>query len=264
VIARELHDPETPKINLKGGGHECPPHTLTSRPGGCPSTGVTCSFCWRRITILAMRFSSKSVAALTLCGVALSPCFAQPQIQDAPSSGANTQVQNNQVQNEYVQNEQVQNEQVQNERVQHEQVRRENIRRRPAPVALNPDDGLSVIAAALDSRVQATRQRDCSHLVHAIYLRAGFPYPYASSSDLYDGADNFQRVTRPQPGDLVVWPGHVGIVVNPAQRVFFSRLRHGPGVDAYDAQYWKQRGQLRFYRYIKGSPARVAATRLVR
>lgn len=178
-----------------------------------------------------MRFSPKSVAALTLCGVALTPGFAQPQIQDGPSSEANTEVQN--------------------EQVQHEQVRHENAGPRPAPVALSPDDGLSVIAAALDARVQATRQRDCSHLVHAIYLRAGFPYPYASSSDLYDGADSFERVTRPQPGDVVVWPGHVGIVINPAQHVFFSRLRHGPGVDAYDAQYWKQRGQVRFYRYIK-------------
>ena len=118
------------------------------------------------------------------------------------------------------------------------QVRRETCRRRH-PAVLSPDDGLSVIAAALDARIQATRQPDCSHLVHAIYLQAGFPYPYASSSDLYDGTDDFQRVTRPQPGDLVVWPGHVGIVVNPAQRVFFSRLRSGPGVDAYDAQYWK-------------------------
>jgi cell wall-associated NlpC family hydrolase len=180
-----------------------------------------------------MRFSAKSVAALTLCGVALSASYAQPEIQSAPSSDA----------------------------VKH--VRREKPRR-PAPAALSPDDGLSVIAAALDARVQATRQRDCSHLVHAIYLRAGFPYPYASSSDLYDGADNFQRVTRPQPGDLVVWPGHVGIVVNPAQRVFFSKLRRGPGVDAYDAQYWKERGEVRFYRYIKSSPARVATTRLVR
>ena len=99
--------------------------------------------------------------------------------------------------------------------------------------------------------------------MHAIYLQAGFPYPYASSSDLYDGTDDFERVTRPQPGDLVIWPGHVGIVVNPAQRAFFSRLRHGPGVDDYDAQYWKQRGQVRFYRYMKRAPARVATTRLV-
>ncbi len=140
-------------------------------------------------------------------------------------------------------------------------VRREKARRHPA--VLTPEDGLSVIAAALDARVKASRQPDCSHLVHAIYLQAGFPYPYASSSDLYDGTDDFERVTRPQPGDLAVWPGHVGIVVNPAQRVFFSRLRSGPGVDAYDAEYWKQRGQVRFFRYVKTAPGRVTTARLV-
>src|SRR4029077_11940887 len=123
-------------------------------------------------------------------------------------------------------------------------------------VPLTPDDGLSVIAAALDSHVHTTRQRDCSHLVHAIYDRAGFSYPYASSSDLYVGTEDFQRVTRPQPGDLVVWSGHVGIVVNPAQRAFFSTLRNGPGIDIYDAQYWKQRGPARFYRYIKDGSGR--------
>ncbi|MGC2183614.1 MAG: NlpC/P60 family protein [Terriglobales bacterium] len=122
---------------------------------------------------------------------------------------------------------------------------------------------MSVIAAALDARVKASRQPDCSHLVHAIYLQAGFPYPYASSSDLYDGMDDFRRVTRPQPGDMVVWPGHVGIVINPAQRLFFSRLRSGPGVDDYDAQYWKQRGPARFYRYVRQASAHVATTRLV-
>jgi hypothetical protein len=189
-----------------------------------------------------MRFGAKSVGALTLCGFALSASFAQPQIQPAPSSDAASNVRQ--------------------EQVRQEEVRREHSSHRPAPVVLSPDDGLSVIAAALDERVKAARQPDCSHLVHAIYLQAGFPYPYASSSDLYAGAEDFQRVTRPQPGDLVVWPGHVGIVVNPAQRAFFSRLHRGPGIDAYDAQYWKQRGQVRFYRYVKTDPARVT-TRLV-
>lgn len=117
--------------------------------------------------------------------------------------------------------------------------------------AFSEDDGLSVIAAALDSRARAIREGDCSHLVHAIYARAGFRYRYADSRDLYRGTGSFQRVSRPQPGDLVVWKGHVGIVVSPAQRLFFSNLRHGPGIDAYDAQYWKKRGPVRFYRYIK-------------
>lgn len=179
-----------------------------------------------------MQFRARKLGVLAVCGLAFGASSAQPQTHAVPGSDA----------------------------VAH--ARHEDARRHAPPV-LSSDDGLSVIAAALDARTQANRQRDCSHLVHAIYLQAGFPYPYASSSDLYDGTDDFQRVTHPQPGDLAVWPGHVGIVVNPAQRAFFSRLRSGPGIDAYDAEYWKQRGQVRFYRYLKNAPARVAAARLV-
>jgi cell wall-associated NlpC family hydrolase len=127
-----------------------------------------------------------------------------------------------------------------------------------APVSLSADEGVSVIAAALDAHVKTSRQRDCSHLVQAIYNQAGFPYAYASSSDLYAGTDDFLRVTHPQPGDLVVWPGHVGIVVNPAQHVFYSRLRHGPGIDDYDSDYWQTRGDARFYRYVTTTPVRAA------
>jgi hypothetical protein len=120
---------------------------------------------------------------------------------------------------------------------------------------LTPDDGLSVIAAALDSHLRVGPEPDCSHLVHAIYSLAGFPYSYVPSSDLYIGTPEFQRVLHPQAGDLVVWQGHAGIVVNPAQHVFFSALRSGLGTDAYDAPYWRDRGHARFYRYIKGSYA---------
>ena len=119
---------------------------------------------------------------------------------------------------------------------------------------LSGDDGLSIIAAALDLRVSRSARQDCSHLVHAIYERAGFSYPYTRSSDLYNGAESFQRVDQPQPGDLVVWRGHVGIVVNPAQHAFFSAMRSGLGVDDYQAPYWKKRGRARFYRYIATNP----------
>ena len=117
--------------------------------------------------------------------------------------------------------------------------------------ALTQDDRLSLIAAALDSRVRRNSQPDCSHLVHAIYERAGFPYAYAPSSDLYRGVDEFQRVKVPEPGDLIVWRGHAGIVIKPAQHIFFSFLTSGPGVDDYQASYWKHRGRPRFYRYVK-------------
>jgi len=116
---------------------------------------------------------------------------------------------------------------------------------------LNEDERLSVMAAALDSKIPRFRERDCSHLVHAIYKRAGFPYAYASSDDLYDGVPGFQREMQPEPGDLIVWHGHAGIVVRPSRHVFYSFLSRGPGIDDYTARYWKRRGTPRFYRYIK-------------
>ena len=116
---------------------------------------------------------------------------------------------------------------------------------------LAPDDGLAVISAALESRKRSSAKVDCSHLVHDIYERAGFSFEYASSYDLYSGVNEFHRVTKPQPGDLVVWPGHVGIVVSPAQHSFYSSLRTGLGVEPYDSPYWKQRGKPRFFRYVK-------------
>jgi cell wall-associated NlpC family hydrolase len=122
---------------------------------------------------------------------------------------------------------------------------------RNAGQTLSPDEGLSVIAAALDPKTRRYSRHDCSHLVHAIYKRAGFSYAYASSAYLYAGMEGFQRVTHPQPGDLVVWRGHVGIVIQPSRHVFFSYLRRGPGVDDYEAPYWTGRGRPRFYRYIK-------------
>jgi hypothetical protein len=122
----------------------------------------------------------------------------------------------------------------------------------PRPLTL--DEGLAILGAALDSRRHAVSTSDCSHLVHALYERAGFSYAYASSTDLYEGIDVFRRVASPQPGDLAVWRGHAGIVVSPVQRSFFSLLRSGPGVDSYDSPYWKQRGRPRFFRYVKAAP----------
>src|SRR5271169_859392 len=93
-------------------------------------------------------------------------------------------------------------------------------------------EGLAIVRAALHS---ARHAADCSHLVHSLYERAGFSYEYAPSSDLYAGIEEFRRVSHPQPGDLAVWPGHAGIVVNPARHSFFSMLSSGPGLDSYDS-----------------------------
>jgi hypothetical protein len=135
--------------------------------------------------------------------------------------------------------------------------------RQPKPRAsrlLNVSEGLAILGAALDSRHHAAFKSDCSHFVHGLYERAGFPYEYASSSDLYAGADEFRRVASPQPGDLAVWRGHAGIVVNPVQHSFFSLLRSGPGVELYNSPYWKRRGPPRFFRYVKAVPSGVVAS----
>ena len=124
---------------------------------------------------------------------------------------------------------------------------------------LNSDDRMAVIAAALDSKRLHRGGRDCSHLVHSIYQRAGFPYQYASSEDLYEGVDGFQRVSAPDVGDLVVWRGHAGIVIRPSKHVFFSFLTAGPGIDDYTSRYWRGRGDPRFFRYMKHE--RVVANR---
>lgn len=126
--------------------------------------------------------------------------------------------------------------------------------RRDSALILTQDDRLSVIAAALDPKVRRHASPDCSHLVHAIYEKAGFPYAYASSNDLYNGVEGFQRINDPEPGDLVVWRGHMGIVVRPSRHVFFSFMSRGPGVDDYESRYWRHRGHARFYRYVKDDP----------
>lgn len=122
----------------------------------------------------------------------------------------------------------------------------------PRPLTL--DEGLAIISAALDSRHHKAFSSDCSHFVHGLYERAGFPYAYAPSSDLYAGVGEFRRVTTPQPGDLAVWRNHAGIVINPAQQTFFSLLRTGPGVDSYTSAYWEKKGRPRFFRYVRAVP----------
>lgn len=127
----------------------------------------------------------------------------------------------------------------------------------PRPgIMLSKDDGFAVMSAALEKRKRKGGKPDCSHLVNDIYKRAGFEYEYARSSELYLGVREFKRVGRPQPGDLVVWPGHVGIVVNPSEKSFYSSLRSGLGIENYDAPAWKRRGKPRFYRYVKAPMGR--------
>jgi hypothetical protein len=91
---------------------------------------------------------------------------------------------------------------------------------------------------------------DCSHFVQYLYKQAGLYYGYAPSRTLYDGMEGFRRVRHPEAGDLIVWRGHVGIVVDPEEATFLSALRSGVKTASYESHYWKRRGRPRFFRYV--------------
>jgi hypothetical protein len=130
-----------------------------------------------------------------------------------------------------------------------------------AQAAVTPDDmgsnyrmlsaaeGRAIADAAQEQDEPGRGAQDCSHLVHEAYLRAGFDFPYASSFELYTGHESFGRVRNPQAGDLIVWPGHVGIVLDPSEHSFYSLVSTGLEAQDYEGPYWKSRGRPRFYRY---------------
>jgi hypothetical protein len=121
------------------------------------------------------------------------------------------------------------------------------------PLSTPEGRGIVLAASRQEGAEAEGRTEDCSHLVHDLYEQAGYPYPYASSLDLYNGSERFVRVSKPQPGDLIVWRGHVGIVVDQREHSFFSSVSSGPQTEFYSSPYWRSRGRTRFYRYLTGS-----------
>jgi hypothetical protein len=128
----------------------------------------------------------------------------------------------------------------------------------PRPIARTESRKILAIISTVDADSES--ETDCSHLVHDVYEQAGFPYDYVSSRELYVGSTNFTRVRAPQAGDLVVWRGHVGIVISPKEHSFFSSVRSGPNTQFYDSPYWRSRGIARFFRYMTEKPLRSGRT----
>jgi NlpC/P60 family len=124
---------------------------------------------------------------------------------------------------------------------------------------LTAEEGRSIVTAAREQPARGTQ--DCSHVVHRIYRNAGFEYPYVSSFQVYAGNKSFARVRFPHAGDLVVWPGHMGIVVNPLKHSFYSLVSTGLEEQDYEAPYWKSRGKPRFYRYRVQNPGVLSVTK---
>lgn len=116
-------------------------------------------------------------------------------------------------------------------------------------------EGSAILDAAWEHRdlILDDYKPDCSHLVHEIYSLVGLGYKYAPSRELYyNRVTEFTRVLKPQAGDLIVWLGHVGMVVDPLDHSFYSSLKSGLLTDSYLKQYWRRRGTPRFYRYRLG------------
>jgi hypothetical protein len=114
---------------------------------------------------------------------------------------------------------------------------------------LTAEEGRAIVNTAWGWEPSGEGTQDCSHLVHQVYLVAGYDYPYVSSFDIYAGNENFSRVKKPQAGDVVAWRGHVGIVVDPLQHSFYSLVNTGFEAQDYAGPYWRSRGKPRFYRY---------------
>jgi cell wall-associated NlpC family hydrolase len=113
--------------------------------------------------------------------------------------------------------------------------------------------GAQEVVVQLGTQIHRTGL-DCSHFVHSLYEHAGLPYEYATSRRLYRGLESFERVGLPKPGDLAVWPGHVGIVVKPEEHTFLSAIASGVKISSYASPYWIKRGDVHFFRYQQESP----------
>src|ERR1700675_1774056 len=130
----------------------------------------------------------------------------------------------------------------------------------PGPRPIARTEGRKILATIPMIDAESESETDCSHLVHDVYEQAGFPYDYVSSRELYIGSTNFTGVRAPQAGDLVVWRGHVGIVIDPKEHTFFSFVRSGPDTQFYDSPYWRSRGIARFFRYVTAKPLHAGRT----
>lgn len=124
----------------------------------------------------------------------------------------------------------------------------------PSSRLVSAEEGEAIVQAAWELRQSLHPKPDCSHFTHAVYTHAGFDYEYAQSRAIFAGITSFQRVQKPQPGDLVVWQGHVGIVIDPMGHTFYSSVVAGFAIEDYRSNYWTNRGRPRFYRYLVNNP----------
>ncbi len=103
---------------------------------------------------------------------------------------------------------------------------------------------------------------DCSHFVYQVINGArknvatatNAPEPqivdYRSTSTI-EASGLFISVSIPQAGDLVMWDGHVGIIIDPGAGSFIgAQTSTGVAEANYKSGYWKDRGVTGYLRFI--------------
>ena len=101
---------------------------------------------------------------------------------------------------------------------------------------------------------------DCSHLVYRALNAArqqlgaagGFsvhPAIYQSTATM-ESSGQWVKTEVPEPGDLVLWNGHVGIIIDPAAGKFIgAQTSTGVKDESYTTGYWATYPGKRFVRF---------------
>ncbi|MGL4422189.1 MAG: C40 family peptidase [Gemmataceae bacterium] len=63
---------------------------------------------------------------------------------------------------------------------------------------------------------------DCSHFVWQVYKATVDPLMAYQTTSAMKSDPKFTTVTTPEKGDIVLWDGHVGIVVDPTMGTFIG------------------------------------------
>ncbi len=116
------------------------------------------------------------------------------------------------------------------------------------------------------------KETDCSHFVHEVYRRAGLPYQFLPTARLGD-AEEFDILAEreAEPGDLMLFRGHVGIVNKDGRIISATRHRRKKSsITVMDRKNFRAfRGQRYVLRYRCQPPeqkpsSRATARKLVR
>ncbi len=90
---------------------------------------------------------------------------------------------------------------------------------------------------------------DCSHFVWEVLKAAGHPgAPYLTTHGI-PGSHVYSHVTSPQDGDIILFDGHMGLVIDATHKIFVGAQSHGVDEASYaPGAYWGKRSHT-FYRY---------------